>query len=185
MKGLLHTARLDLRPCQVSDLNSVYQLWTDADVRRFLFDDREISYEEARSLIETSAANFSNYGYGLWLFFERNLLLERNPLLEHNSDQPAGFAGLLHSVEELPGLIFGTRPQLWRRGYAREAALAVLGYAFDVLGLEGVVADVDAPNVASIRVLEALGLSQCRSAIVNQRPLLYYELQAHRWHTRA
>lgn len=167
MSHSIHTERLNLRPCQISDLNSVHQLWAEADVRRFLFDDQQISLEEARSFIEASAVSFANYGYGIWLFSE------------HQSDRVAGFSGLLHSPQGAPNLIFGTQPQLWGRGYAKEATFSILCYVFDVLGLEKVEADVDEPNKASIRVLEALGMSQSRRAIVNERPLLYYEI--HNW----
>ena len=165
MSHLLRTEHLSLRPCYVGDLDAVHQLWTESDVRRFLFDDRQISVEEAKSFIETSLVSFANYGYGIWLFFE------------HQSDQVAGFSGLLHSLQDSPSLIFGTRPQLWGRGYAKEATLSILRYTFDVLGLERVEADVDEPNKVSIRVLEALGMSRTRRAIVNERPLLYYEIQ--------
>ncbi|MEP0746976.1 MULTISPECIES: hypothetical protein [unclassified Coleofasciculus] len=48
MTYLLHTDRLRLRPCQMDDLDSLHELWIDTDVRRFLFDDRLISREEAR-----------------------------------------------------------------------------------------------------------------------------------------
>jgi [ribosomal protein S5]-alanine N-acetyltransferase len=83
MSHLLRTERLSLRPCQVGGLDTVHQLWTEADVRRFLFDDRQVSVEEAKSFIEASLVSFANYGYGIWLFFE------------HQSDQVAGFSGLL------------------------------------------------------------------------------------------
>jgi RimJ/RimL family protein N-acetyltransferase len=168
MSHLLRTERLSLRPCQISDLDAIHQLWTEADVRRFLFDDRQITTEEAKSFIEISVMNFANYSYGIWLFFE------------HQGDQVAGFSGLLHSLQGSPSLIFGTRPQLWGRGYAKEATLSILRYTFDVLGLKKVEADVDEPNKASIRVLEALGMSRTRRAIVNERPLLYYEIQTWR-----
>jgi [ribosomal protein S5]-alanine N-acetyltransferase len=45
----------------------------------------------------------------------------------------------------------------WGKGFAREAALAVLRYGFDTLGLRQVRADVDPDNVASLRLLEAVG----------------------------
>jgi RimJ/RimL family protein N-acetyltransferase len=160
----LYTKRLSLRPCQFSDLDAVHRLWTEADVRRFLFDDRQISPQEAQSFIQASNASFMEHGYGLWLFFE------------HQSDQIGGFSGLLHSSQEPPSLIFGTQPQLWGRGYAREAALSVLQYARDQLGLKQVVADVDQPNVASSRVLEALGMSPVGSAIAHGHCLIYYNL---------
>ena len=168
MSHLLRTERLSLRPCQMSDLDATHQLWTEADVRRFLFDDRQITNEEAKSFIETSVMSFAHYGYGIWLFFDRQ------------SDQVAGFSGLLHSLQSSPSLIFGTRPQLWGRGYAKVATLSVLRYTFDVLGLKKVEADVDEPNKASIRVLEALGMSRTQRVIVNERPLLYYEIQTWR-----
>jgi RimJ/RimL family protein N-acetyltransferase len=46
----------------------------------------------------------------------------------------------------------------WRRGYATEAARAVLGFGFDELGLHRIFVDVDPRNVASIRVAEKLGM---------------------------
>jgi RimJ/RimL family protein N-acetyltransferase len=165
MTHLLYSDRLHLRPCQIDDLDFLHKLWNDPDVRRFLFDDRIISHEEARSFLDLSTASFTNRGYGLWLFFERQ------------SDLIAGFAGLLDFSQEAPSLIFGTKPQLWGRDYATEAALAVLRYAFETLGSDRVIADVDEPNEASIRVLEKLGMSRIRRDIVNGRLLLYYEIR--------
>lgn len=172
MRDILTTPRLVLRPCHLSDLDALYRLWTMPAVRQFLFDDREISREAAQSFIADSESSFSAQGYGIWLFFERSSTDLEPPI--------AGFAGLLYASEESPAgspsLIFGTHPSYWRRGYAREAAGAVLSYAFDRLGLNKVVADVDEPNLVSIRVLEALGMRQIDRAIVNDRPLWYYEI---------
>lgn len=165
MPHLLYTKRLYLRPCHTNDLESLHELWIEAEMRRFLFDNRQISSEETQSFIDASEANFTEHGYGLWLFFA-----EQQELM-------AGFAGLLQSLQGLPSLIFGTRPQFWGRGYATEAAQAILHYAFNVLKLEKVIADVDEPNGASIRVLETLGMSRTGRAIIHERPLLYYEIQ--------
>jgi len=41
--------------------------------------------------------------------------------------------------------------------YATEAAGAVLGYAFETLGLHRVIATCDPANTASVRVMEKLG----------------------------
>ncbi len=112
-----------------------------------------------------SDASFREEGYGLWLFFERGV----TPL--------AGFCGLLRSSQGEPSLIFGTRPDLWGRGFAHEAGSAVLDYAFETLGLSRVVADVDEPNRASIRVLERLGMRRTGRRIVNDRPLVDYEIR--------
>lgn len=53
---------------------------------------------------------------------------------------------------------FELAPQCWGRGYATEAARALLGYGFAELGLHRVTAHCVAENTASARVLERLGM---------------------------
>jgi RimJ/RimL family protein N-acetyltransferase len=50
-----------------------------------------------------------------------------------------------------------------------------LGYALEALAVPKVSADVDEPNAASVRVLEKLGMRRVRRALVEGRPLLYFE----------
>ncbi|MBE9156076.1 GNAT family N-acetyltransferase [Nodosilinea sp. LEGE 06152] len=179
MTQVLHTERLMLRPSTVADLDLVRSLWNESAVRRFLFDDRTLSRQEASDFLVASDESFAQQGYGLWLFFERPLL-ERSGEAIAPSDPSltiAGFSGLIAVPDQPPSLVFGTRPQLWGRGYVTEATAAVLSYAFDQLGLEQVVADVDEPNIASIQVLERLGMVRTGQAVVNDHPLLYYALQ--------
>jgi [ribosomal protein S5]-alanine N-acetyltransferase len=49
-------------------------------------------------------------------------------------------------------------PEYWGRGYATEAARAMLRYGFDSLGLHRVWAECNADNTASAHVLEKLGM---------------------------
>ena len=117
------TARLHLRPIRTEDAEVVHELWTNDHVRRFLFDDRCVSLEETRSYIEASLASFEQRGYGLWLVFLRE------------TEALAGFAGLLSSTTEAPNLIYGIHPELCGKGYATEAATAVLRYVIETRGL--------------------------------------------------
>src|SRR5688572_11197732 len=159
----LKTSRLRLEPCRIEHIQRTHALWTNERVRRFLFDDRLISLAEARSFIEASLANFKRYGYGLWL------------ILARDSDQLVGFAGLLRSDEEAPNLIYGIHPDFAGQGYATEAAGRVLSYALESLALSKVKADVDEPNVESVRVLEKLKMERVNRVVVSGRPLLYFE----------
>jgi RimJ/RimL family protein N-acetyltransferase len=163
MSCVLETTRLQLRPCQIEDIQLVHTLWTNDRIRYFLFDNRVISSDEARSHIEDSLANFEQYGYGLWLVFVRDI------------DRFVGFAGFLPSEEGTPSLIYGVHPDRWGYGYATEAASAVLSYALEKLALPKVRADVDEPNIASVRVLEKLGMRRTGREVVNGHPLLYFE----------
>ena len=49
-------------------------------------------------------------------------------------------------------------PAFWSKGYAYEAAAAVMEYGRATLGLSRIVAVVSPHNASSIRVLEKLGL---------------------------
>jgi ribosomal-protein-alanine N-acetyltransferase len=164
MKRALETTRLRLQPCRTEDVELIHTLWTHECVRRFLFDERVISRDEARAFVEESLANFEQYGYGLWLVFARE------------DARLVGFAGLLRSEEEGPNLIYGIHPDFCGEGYATEAAAAVLSYALEKLALPKVKADVDEPNAASVRVLEKLGMKRVKRAVVEGRPLLYFEV---------
>ena len=163
MRHELKTSRLRLQPCRLEDIERTHALWTEYHVRRFLFDDRVISPAEARSFVDASLANFERYGYGLWL------------ILARDTNQLVGFAGLLRSEDEAPNLIYGTHPEFGGKGYATEAAGRVLSYAFESLSLPKVKADVDEPNVESVRVLEKLNMTRVNRAVVGGRPLLYFE----------
>jgi [ribosomal protein S5]-alanine N-acetyltransferase len=111
MTYLLYTDRLYLRPCQLEELKALYELWSNREIRRFLFDDRKITLEEAQAFISRSVESFQNYGYGIWLFFE------------YQQNAIAGFTGLLDYTQEAPSLIFGTSTQLWGNSIARSQML--------------------------------------------------------------
>ena len=91
--------------------------------------------------------SFDRHGFGFWGVRERG------------GEELIGFCGLRY-VE--PGadveILYGIDPPLWGRGYATEAARALLAWAFRETGLTRILAGADAPNRASFRVLEKLGM---------------------------
>jgi RimJ/RimL family protein N-acetyltransferase len=160
-------ARLKLRPVEAGDLAAIHALWTEPQVRRFLFDDRALTLDEAAGFVETSQATFEAHGYGVWLAHDAC------------EGRLAGFAGLLGARDDPPSLVVGLAPASWGRGLALEAAALVLDHAFDALGFEELRADVDEPNVASVRLLDRLGFAfEGRAA---DRPLRLYRLSHQSW----
>lgn len=81
-------------------------------------------------------------------------------LVNRRDGRVAGGVGTrITNLEQREGDIgYVLRRDLWGRGIATEAARTVLDFAFDVLGLHRVWATADPENVASIRVLEKLGM---------------------------
>ena len=89
-----------------------------------------------------------------------------------------GFTGLwlFRDQPELE-LLYGVDEQLWGQGYAPEIAQAVIGYCFATLGMPSVRASTDAPNTASIRVLEKLGLEFAGRGLVGALDTVFYEVR--------
>jgi [ribosomal protein S5]-alanine N-acetyltransferase len=143
---VLRTERLVLRPVTAEDHAVLRAHWAAPDVRRFLFDGATLSAAEITEAIEDSARDFGRAGYGLWLVHET----DRTDLV--------GTAGL-RPLEDLGLEIFySLAPGSWGRGYATEAARAVLDHALGPLGLPEVLAEVDEGNTASVAVIERLGM---------------------------
>jgi RimJ/RimL family protein N-acetyltransferase len=67
-------------------------------------------------------------------------------------------------------------PQWWGRGLATEAARECLRYAFEEVGLGRVVAGADPPNVASLRVIERLGMKPIGDIAPDQPGIPYFAL---------
>jgi RimJ/RimL family protein N-acetyltransferase len=145
--NVLCTERLVLHPVTADDHAVLLAHWGAPDVRRFLFDGAMLSAAEVSEAIEDSTRDFGRAGYGLWLIHEKD---------------PAGLVGTtgLRPLEDIGLEIFySLAPGSWGKGYATEAARAVLDHALGPLGLPEVLAEVDEGNTASIAVIERLGMT--------------------------
>jgi len=143
--SLLSTERLQLYPVTLEDVDALLALWRDPDVRRYLWDDRQITRREAEELVAQFLAA-ARQGHHLWT-------------LEAEGGALVGFVALreIPNTAELE-LLYGLAPQFWGRGFATEAASAVLEYGFDVLGLARIWARTDPPNTPSMEVARRLGM---------------------------
>jgi ribosomal-protein-alanine N-acetyltransferase len=162
---VLDSGRCTLHPLRTSDADALHVLWTSRGVRRFLWDDAIVPFETTAGAIERSRQMFASDGFGLWGLWPR-----ASPAL-------SGFAGLwpFRDPPEIE-LLYGTAEPLWGEGYATEAARAVIAHCFSALDMPVVRASTDAPNLASIRVLEKLGFVPTRRAAVGGLDTVFFEL---------
>jgi [ribosomal protein S5]-alanine N-acetyltransferase len=142
---MLSSRRVVLRPVQTSDIDTLHQHWNHRAVRRYLWDDRPLARKTVEAIVTQSEQDFRRAGYGLWL-------------MEYD-ETPIGCCGLrLDDQQDLVELLYSVDAAYWGQGLATEAARTVVVFAFETLGLEQLVASVDEPNIASIRVLEKVGM---------------------------
>ncbi len=175
MQPILITARFKLRPAQQPDVNALWALWTDPQVRRYVWDDQVIARETAADTLADCIA-LGSEGLGLWL-----VMLAQTPVgSPHPCDPLLGCAGLLPASlaaehdSRLSGLVeplIALRPAHWGRGYAHEALCALLRYAVTTLGLTRLAGVADVPNVASDRMLRRAGFAVLGQAPGRRNPL--------------
>ncbi len=145
--GILTTERLVLSPVTAEDRDWLLAHWTAPDVRRFLFDGAVLAPVEIDAAIAASVRDFAALGYGLWL------------IREPGGADPVGTAGLRPLDDLGVEVLYSLAPGAWGKGYATEAAGAVVGHALGTVGLPEVLAEVDEGNAASASVIERLGMT--------------------------
>ena len=148
---MLSTERLVLRPVTADDHAALLAHWTEPEVRRFLFDGAALSAGEVTEIIAESIRDFAASRNGIWL-----IELGSGP---GSGPGLAGTAGLRPLGESGLEIFYSLAPVAWGRGYATEAARAVVEYGLGALGLPEVLAEVDEGNAASVAVVKRLGMT--------------------------
>jgi RimJ/RimL family protein N-acetyltransferase len=151
----LETPRLRLRPFAPADVDVLHAQWTHPEVRRYLWDGVAIARETAAAIVEESIASFAERRFGMWLARARD------------DGRVVGFSGLRPIPERTDvELYYGLEHAEWGRGFATEAARAVLRWGFDVAAIDPIWLRTDGPNVASIAVMRRLGARHIRTSPV-------------------
>jgi len=161
----IKTSRLLLRPITPEDVDELHRLWTNREVRRYIWDGVAISREEAAAIIGRSIDYFETNHYGLWAI---TISVE---------DCIIGFCGFwcFRDPPELE-LIYGLLPEYWGKGMATEAVRAIIRFGFDQLSLQWIVGSTDAVNAASCRVMERAGMRFADRAIAHGIDTIYYKV---------
>src|SRR5690242_8368151 len=161
MEYALITERLALCPVTAADHPALLAHWTLPDVRRFLFDGEALSAAEVSQTIGESVSDFAAGGYGIWLIREHGQAVPAGCDLAGTDlmgTDLVGTVGLRPLADEGLEIFYSLAPGSWGRGYATEAARAVVGHALGTLGLAEVLAEIDEGNTASVAVVKRLGM---------------------------
>jgi len=149
MSTELRRSRILLRPWRHSDLAPCAAMNADPEVMRYF--PATLNRTESDLLVKRIDAHFALHGFGLWV-------------LEIPGELPfAGFVGLLRVAFDAhftPAVEIGWRlaPSAWGKGYATEAAQAVLHHAFEVLDMKQIVSFTTAGNQRSQAVMRRIGM---------------------------
>jgi RimJ/RimL family protein N-acetyltransferase len=145
---IIQSKRLALRKLDLRDAEFILELLNEAPFVRFIGDKGVRTLQDACDyLLKGPMDSYVRYGFGL---YHTSLLSDGTPI---------GMCGLVKrdSLDDVDvGFAFLSRH--WSKGYAVEAAAAVLDYARRELQMRRIVAITNPDNSGSIAVLEKIGL---------------------------
>ncbi len=145
---VLETRRLVLRRLTTDDAPFILELLNEPSFLEFIGDKGVRTLDDARDYIRTGPlASYDEHGFGLYL------------VLLKDGEVPIGMGGLLRrkGLQDVE-VGYAIRPPHWRKGYALEAASALLHYGREAFGLRRIVAITSPDNVGSQALLGRLGL---------------------------
>jgi RimJ/RimL family protein N-acetyltransferase len=144
--NVLRTERLALRHLDPDDAGFILELLNESAFLRFIGDKGVRTPDDAREyILKGPVDSYTRHGFGL------------NAVCVHGA--PIGICGLVRRDGLAdPDVGFAFLARYGSRGYAVEAAAAVLAHARQVLRIPRIVAITAPDNSRSIAVLEKIGL---------------------------
>jgi RimJ/RimL family protein N-acetyltransferase len=161
---MLETDRIILRPMKKEDVEPIFAMRSDADVMRFI---------RAPAIKRGEAENWINLVSSRWADEKIGFC----SVIEKQSGKFLGWCGLwrLPETDEIE-VGYAIAKEFWRKGYAVEAAEALLKYGFEKLNLNKIVAVAFPENKASQRVMEKLGMSYDYTGEFYECDLVHYSI---------
>ena len=147
---MIETERLQLRNYTLMDAPFVYSLMNSEGWLKNIGDRNIKTLGDAEYYIEVNYfSNYEKYGYGPYLVSLKE------------TGMPIGSAGLFKRDDlEHPDVGFAFLPEFWHKGFAFEAADAVMQFALNNLNIKKIAGITLPNNLSSINLLKKLGLSE-------------------------
>lgn len=165
---ILETERLILRNWRESDVNHYLTLAGDVGYNCFS--------RPGQFLVRTTTEAYAKVRQRMLLFDDRKL--GKFPVFLKATDEFIGTCGVEpFDLDGQPEVELGYRLCLkfWGKGYAKEAASAILSYGFGDLKLARIIAFALPQNKPSLRILENLGFRYLRNFVHADLPHRLYE----------
>jgi RimJ/RimL family protein N-acetyltransferase len=156
----METRRLSIRRLNPDDLDGLAALLADVDLWPFEYE-RGLTRRETEAFLDRQSGLWTDYTFG------------GCGVREIARPELVGVVGLAVPTvlpEHLPAVTVGWRfaRAVWGKGYATEAATAVLDQAFTTMGLDRVGCVTGAENLRSVALAERLGMRFVTEATVQR-----------------
>jgi [ribosomal protein S5]-alanine N-acetyltransferase len=164
---ILETDRLSLRRMVQDDLDDLFELYRDPEIRAYYPDGTRTYEQTAEELAWFENGHPRHPELGLWatIHKETGLFIGRSGLLPWTID----------GNEEVEVAYMIAKP-FWRQGLGSEVARALVRYGFETLHLGSLIALIDPEHEASIRTASRAGMELDFETEMDGLPTVVYRV---------
>ena len=168
---IIETNRLILREYKKDDFNDLYEIMSDPETMYHYPETFDI--DKTKHWIEWNIENYKQDGFGLWAL----ILKETGGFIGDCGVTIQNIDGLL-----VPEIGYHTNKKYWRRGYAKEAALAVRDWIFQNSCYNVIYSYMKYTNIGSYSTAEAIGMKKVKEYDDPQNTISYvYAITRKEW----
>lgn len=159
------TERLHIRRLEHSDVESIFEIFSNPDVTRYWGLQQMTDLSHAKDFINETHSGFKDYTLLEW------------GIIETKTQQLIGVCAYssLDRMNKRAEIGFALHKDVWGNGIMKELLSAFIPFGFNEVGLHRIEADVDPRNLASISLLEHYGFE--REGYLRERYHLNNEFQ--------
>lgn len=163
---VIETARLVLRESIDADAALTAGIYDDLELTKFIGDGTPRGPAERAAEIARCRRSYRERGFGLWA------------VVEKSSGAIIGHCGLqcIEGTEDI-ALAYALGAAWRGRGYALEAAKAVLEHGFTRLGLQRICAVTQPVNAASLKIMQRLGMTFVEESSYMGKKVVQYAIE--------
>lgn len=170
---MIETERLTLRKMTEADAEPLFDIFSDPVAMRFF----GVIFDRSRMhrWVQDNLKHQHEFGFSLY-----SVVLK-------DGGEVIGDCGLETDEIEgelIVGIGFDFRRSFWGKGYATEAAKAVLKYGFDQFDFDCIRGWIDPENVPSRRVAERIGMKMERSVVRGGKTYALYKIDRMQFQSR-
>ncbi|NDJ20546.1 GNAT family N-acetyltransferase [Nostoc sp. B(2019)] len=163
----IETARLQLRQFTLDDFDNLFRLYSDAEVMRYL---SLRTREQTQASLHKHIQHWQQHNFGMWAVIHK----DSNKLIGR-----CGLGFLENTPEVELGYVFDK--SYWNMGLGTEASQATLQYGFGELKLDRIVAIAKPENIASVRIIQKVGMKYQKNAHYYGHDVVYYAISRSEW----
>ncbi|MBU7582310.1 MAG: GNAT family N-acetyltransferase [Nostoc sp. TH1S01] len=166
----IETPRLRLRRFVTDDFDDLCRIYSDTEVMKYLSPRNK---EQTQASLHKHIQHWQQHNFGMWAVVHK----DNGKLIGR-----CGLGFLENTPEVELGYVFDK--SYWNMGIGTEAATATINYGFAEAKLNRIVAIAHPENIASVRVIQKVGMKYEKNAHFYNVDVVYYALNQEAWQLR-